>query len=403
MDGFPARIGRLAVPALLLLLALLAAGSLAWTVRPALADSDDLMRRAEEITLFVEGLDPYQDPDMTYPPSAPPIFTPLVAPFEGPTLRAVWLGLNYLTLGAFCWAVVRIWGPTWPTWLKLAVILAIVATKPVRGGIALGQFHLIPTTLMLLTLLAERSGRPVLGGLLLGIALAKPTMVLPFVLFLLVRRAWVAVGVAAAVQGGCWLLTAAWLRRSPVLLLREWLDVAKLQDAAGLIDLPSLLNRNWPGLLTSSTGLTLAIVLAAGGLFWRFRTRSDRGLVPIAGFAAAIFAYHRPYDMVLLVPTLAYLIGQAWEIRPANRVAIVPAVVFALALIWPNHPSVSGRFEHLYEPIFIPLCYLILGLLIVSVARENATAPTASLGDAGRGRLRTATDEAGAQFARASS
>lgn len=403
MDRIRNRLGRWAVPALLVMLAGLAAGSLAWGIRSALSSSSDLMLRVEEVDLFLRGLDPYQDPDMAYPPSAPPIFTALIAPFPEAGLRAVWLALNLAMLAAFAGAVLRIWGEDWPRWLRAAVVLAIIATKPVRGGIAMGQFHLIPTALMLLSLLAARDRRPILGGLLLGVALAKPTMVLPFLFLLLIRRQWTVLAVAALVQVGCWLASSAWLGLSPLLLFREWLEVAKGQNAAGLIDLPSLINRNWPGLLGSATPLTLAVLLAGGGVLWALRDRSDRGLIAIATFVAAIFAYHRPYDMVLLIPTMAYLIHRAWEHRERGRWPFVLVVVFALALIWPNHPSAMGRFEALYEPIFVPLAYAYLAILIYQVTRGTKWASVAPE-DADRGpRSPAARGTAEAQLARASS
>src|SRR6188508_206533 len=91
-------------------LAVLALASLAWGARNALRGSGDLVRRAEEVALVDAGRDPYLDPDMTYPPSAPAVFVPLVAPFEGGALRPAWLAFNLAALGAVIGLIVRWWG-----------------------------------------------------------------------------------------------------------------------------------------------------------------------------------------------------------------------------------------------------------------------------------------------------
>jgi hypothetical protein len=344
----------------------LALASLGWAVGPALRSSDDLTRRAEEVALFVQGLDPYDDPDMTYPPSAPPVFTALVAPFPSETLRPSWLALNLGALGLLCWLTIRTWGREWPVWLQAAMVLAIVATKSVRGGIALGQFHLVPLCLGLLAANFS-AARPVLAGCFLGVAFVKPTMVLPLVFLLAVRGRWLALIVAGATQVGLWLLTSAWLRIDPLTLGREWVALARGQEAAGTIDWPSLVGRLWPG----ATGLMVPITLTCLALTLvaclGLRRRDDRDLLPIAFFAAAVFSYHRAYDLVLLLPALAWFVDRAWKDRgpwPAL------SVVFGLVLIWPSHPSMTGRLEWLYEPVFIPLAHAAGAVLVVIPFRE---------------------------------
>lgn len=361
------------IPALLLLLSLLAAASLAWGIRPALRDSDDLSRRAKEAALFVQGLDPYQLPDMTYPPSAPPIFAPWIAPFSPTVLRAVWLGINLLALGALIVLVVRVWGDGWPVWLQAAVGLAIVAMKPVRGGIALGQFHLVPLVLGILAIHRARD-RPWLAGICLGIALVKPTMVLPLACLALARGWWKVLVAAALTQATAWLITSAWLGIDPITLGREWVELARLQEASGVIDLPSLLRRNWPGAERLAGPLALGLLGLATLAFVALRDRSDRALLALGGFVAAIFAYHRAYDLVLLVPAFAWLVERAWRRRGWETAA---AVAIAALLIWPSHPSIAGPLEAVHERVFPPLAYLALLGLIVSIQGETKTVGTA--------------------------
>lgn len=364
-------IPRTARAVLLLFLSLLAAAGLAWGIRPALRDSDDLMRRAEEAALFARGQDPYHDPDMTYPPSAPPIFAPFLVPFAAaPAVqRAVWLGLNLLALGALITLVIRVWGRDWPAWLQAAVGLTILAMKPVRGGIALGQFHLIPLVLGILAVIWARK-RPVPAGICLGIALIKPTMALPIACLALTRGWWKVLLTAALVQGTAWLTTSARLGIDPLTLGREWIALARLQDDAGVIDLPSLIRRNRAGSEPIAGPLALAVLGLTTLGFVALRRRSDRALLALACFAAAVFAYHRAYDLVLLIPAFALFVELGYRRRNRQAwAAPVPATALAILLIWPSHPSITGPFESVYERAFPPLAYLALLGLIVAMIR----------------------------------
>ena len=301
---------------LLLLLALSALGSLVYGGRQALLKSDDLLRRAEEISLFVGHRDPYTDPDATYPPPAYPILTPLIAPFSEEALKAVWLGLNLVAALGVGAAIVHLWGRDWPTWLKVAAVLVVLASKPTRLSIGMGQFSLLPTALLLGALIALDRGRDLLAGLCVGLALAKPTMAIPFVFVLLVLGRWRAL-LFRNRRSGC--------RPRPLLGL-----------AAGLADPPD------PGMARPGPAATIGRPggrpLVAGevrdrgplggvaSLFVADRdrpcgcssARPKRPAETLGAFAligAALFTYHRPYDLVLLLPAAAIVAGSG---RPAT-------------------------------------------------------------------------------------
>lgn len=349
----------------------LALASLAWGVRNAVRDSGDLMRRAEEVSLFVAGRDPYGDPDMTYPPSAPVVFTPLVAPFSGETLRVVWIVLNLVALGVVCWVIPRLGARRWPWWWRLGFALAALASKPVRLSLGLGQFSLLPLALALAAIELERAegdrrGKSWLAGLMLAIALVKPTVALPF-LALFVVRGWTlaalaAIGFQAAALAG----VAAWLQVSPSRLVAEWLARSRSQRAAGLIDVPSVAERFLPGASGYATPMALALLAACGAVLWVGRRRSLLAQTAIAGWFAALFTYHRPYDLVLLLPGLAWLIERGME--SSGRFGL--ALGFAALLIVPSHPAVIR--EPLYDAVFITACYAVFGGMLHAFLREDA-------------------------------
>lgn len=342
-------------------LALLGVGSLAWASTKAIGASDDLMRRAEEVRLFLRGANPYDDPDMTYPPSALAVFVPLIGPLaqSATALRLAWLAVNLGALSLVAWLLVELWGKPWPRAMKLAFVLTIGATKPVRGGIGLGQFHLIPLAMMLLVLYETQRRRRSEAGCWMAIALVKPTMSLPLLAFWVVRRQWRVLIVAFGLHLVALAAVSAWTHTAPWRLMADWLANARTQEAAGTLDVPSLLDRACPHLLPASW-ISLGILLVAWLMVWRLRKHSDPTLVSLSLFFAAIFSYHRHYDLVLLLPALALACNETWRASGAARIPLAALTGgFALLLIAPSHPSATGSLEWLYDRLFPPAVYVL--------------------------------------------
>jgi hypothetical protein len=364
MNNMDYRRARLLLPPL----ALLAAASLAWGARHAWIDSADLEKRAVEVRRVVERDDPYASPDMTYPPTAPAVFVPLIAPIDGRWLRPAWLGLNLLAFVAVCGLILRLWARDWPAWLRWTFCLVAAASKPVHLGIGLGQFHLVPLALLLGGLYLIEARRPVVAGLLVGASLVKPTMSLPWLAMLAARRQWRTLVVAAGFQGAALAGVSAWLGRSPPMLIREWLARARTQGASGLIDVPSVLGRLGVDAI-SVPAVSLGVLLLGSAAIVAARRRSSLAPAALCGFVAAIFTYHRPYDLVLLLPALAYFLDEARRREP-DRLGPrwVAAIVFGLMLVAPNNPAIVGRWvEAAYDPVFIATSYAMLAALLLDV------------------------------------
>jgi hypothetical protein len=222
---------------------------------------------------------------------------------------------------------------------------------------------------MMLSVLVLRARREALAGLLVGVALAKPTMTLPFLGFLAARRHGRALAVALGLQTAMLLGTSAWLRIGPGALIREWLATARGQLAEGLIDVPSLVQRFWPS--APAPAIALAVLLLGVALTFALHRGPDLGLASLCALVAAIFTYHRPYDLVLMIPALAYLIECARASdHPGASAKMVAAAVFAVLLILPSHPSVAGRFEALHDAAFIALSYVYLGLVVALLVAD---------------------------------
>ena len=161
----------------------------------------------------------------------------------------------------------------------------------------------------------------------MGMAMLKPSFTLPFGLLLLCRRDWRAVAVAAMyVLGGG--LLVCWMTQTPP-------ETFMSQSQAGAVlyalDLPSLLKAlvvvaHVP-MKVALPGLTLIFLIATG---WWVMYTGDRASMldrlAIAGLAARLFTYHRPYDDLLLVFLLVALTVR-WMKRPTPSLEMATLAV----------------------------------------------------------------------------
>lgn len=354
--------------AAVLALAALASLALAYGVRTALRDSADLERRATEVRLFRGRFDPYAVPDMTYPPTALPIFAATVPTGSTIVRRVTWIVFNIVAIAVIGSVVVQTWGRSWPLPVRLAFVLIVIACKPTRAGIALGQFHLIPIALILVAE-ALAAKRPGLSGILAGLSLTKPTMSVPYLFVMAARRRWGALAVAVGLQILLLAAVSGWLMTDPTTLIREWMRNARSQLAYGTIDVPSLIGRAMPSLAGSTPLLTIAILGASAALIYFLRNRSPLGLTSLATFAAAMMTYHRHYDLVLLLPMIAYLVDRGCRGRTSAGWA---ATLFGALLIWPSDKKyVGATAEAVYDFVFLISCYVVLAVLVREVATEH--------------------------------
>jgi hypothetical protein len=229
---------------------------------------------------------------------------------------------------------------------------------------------LLPLMLMLLALAAVRSGRPLAAGGLVGIALMKPTMVLPFLAHLAARRQWSALVMAAGAQAACLALASIWLGVRPERLVREWLGWARLQHGSGLIDIPSLLQAVVPSAAVVAAPLGIVLLVGTALLIEHFRSRSDLALFSAATLSAAVFAYHRPYDLVLLVPAYLFLVESARQDAERARFRTASAVVYGLLLIAPEEPFRRIGLGGLYDAAFVASAYGLVGFTLLRLKHE---------------------------------
>ncbi len=341
----------------------LAVVSLGWGARAALLDSADLLRRAEEVQLFLKQMNPYADPDCTYPPSAMPVFAGLVGPWSESALPAVYLGLNLLALAGLMAWVANESGRGWrdpSTWCLLAWC---VACRPVRAGLALGQFHIIPITLALWATVSLTTGRQYVAGVLLGLALIKPTMVYPIVLVWAFTGYWRSLATALAIQAALTIGCSLWLGVPIWDLTHDWMVNARGQMNAGTLDLPTLVGTIWAGERARLAATVLMLGLSTV-LLWNARKGRIIDQTALALALAAFGTYHRHYDLGLLMPAVVVLLRpqvpgerQSWNLQ-----SYLPLGLAAL-LIVPTNPAWIKRHEAWVDALVAGLSYAVAWLV----------------------------------------
>ena len=355
-------------------LAILASASLAWGIANALYSSSDLMLRVRESKSFVAGIDPYKIPDMTYPPSASPVFAVLAYLPGDAYVRYFWCVLNLAACACLIRELLLAYGKDWSPAAKVAIALIVLAMKPVRLGLGMGQYHVIPTALVLAANRWDRAGRPWAAGSALAAALIKPTMALPFAVWFAIRGSWKSFSIAAGVQVLLFAVTCARLGAGPVQLIREWLERTAEQTAAGTIDLPTLVRALYGDLFAAGAATAIALAFGAA-ISYALRNKSDRGLLAFNAFVAAIFAYHRPYDLTLLAICAMYVIGAAMVSKEGLR---GPVGSFGLAsaamLVIPNDPLRLVGLEWYYDVFFAAMTYCLGGTVLALVIEERSAA-----------------------------
>ncbi|HEV3120871.1 MAG TPA: hypothetical protein VGY53_03160, partial [Isosphaeraceae bacterium] len=178
---------------------------------------------------------------------------------------------------------------------------------------------------------------------------------------------------------------AAWLHRSPVLLMHEWLLRAQGQEAAGFADVPSLLYRAWPQAPASASLVTLVLLSLTLAATIALRHRSELALVSFCAFSSAVMTYHRPYDLVLLVPAFALAVEGAVRAPGAWFWArCVAGGAFTLALVLPNDPLVSLGYGHFYEVALTCALYGFLAIVIHDLVRGLPAGPARGRSEPGR-------------------
>ncbi len=313
----------------------------------------DTMRRWGRQWL-VSGVNVYatggEAPD--YPPHALVALSPLGVLSDGWAVP-VWAALNLALAVSAPWLAVRTVRPA-ATLSSAALPMAMFLCW---GGFrTLLQFSLVTLTLGLLAMvLADK--RPRLSGVCLGLALMKPQMAVPFLLWAVFTRRLRVAAVAGAVAIGGVALFCLRAHADPVGLILRYaaiLHAFHMGDAilTGLSDLRPLIVLAAPStaiadaLAAAIALLMLSGICILGSVEGRRRQTALYSAPPLAALWSLLTFYHLTYGFLLLLPVAALLILANDSRTSTFRVWMFGVLQLALMV---DVPGMWRRFGHYFE------------------------------------------------------
>jgi hypothetical protein len=257
-----------------------------------------------------------------YPPAAALIFWPFsLLPFHASYIVAlVVLSAFALIAGALLADAFEV-----PRWLG---ILLAVAWTPIKLSVINGQNETLALLLVTLAIVAAKGNRKVLLGLAVGAMLYKPTIGLPFLVLLLLRKEWSALSIAA-LCGLCWYLVSvaasagqwAWPLHYPA-LLHSTANAEFLRNAAKSTDLPDILMQL--GVVAPvAIGAGVALFLVAIPRLMRESLVSSLAITSLLSVVTRPHAWH--YAPAIVLPVIFYVMRSFQE--PARTWIIAAAYV----------------------------------------------------------------------------
>lgn len=249
-----------------------------------------------------------------YPPHAIVLLSPLGLMSLEPAVR-VWALINLALALVAPYLALRHIRPD---------ISALEAALPVlmfvcwSGSRTLLQFSLLALTFGLASaVLADR--RPLWSGVCLGLALMKPQIAAPFLVWAVIARRWSAVSVALGVIVGGFGLYCARAAANPVDVIRNYASILQYLYTGEAIMLGLAQLRPLFQMAASTTSAVDAVSLAAavillgmlGGVAWVERRLDDRSKLaapPMVALWSLLTFYHLTYGFLILLPLAAHLL-----------------------------------------------------------------------------------------------
>jgi len=313
-----------------------------------------------------------------YPPWTFLTVTPIVLPTPWNFTATYFAALNVLALViTFVWAyqIGRPHSQAGGVFLGAAALAAFGHYRLLQ----VGQYGILVNAMLIGVYWLARQRRAAASGTLFGLATLKPQISALFALSYLVRRQWRALAAATAYVVFASFFTWFMTRTNPIEMLgqmyalaQSWVDHPNPsiheQIPMGCNSLASILlnldlDRKIATPLAAMTGAVLA-----GVLMWLWRNGSTLTLFAIAATTGRLWAYHRPYDDVMLI----FLLVALGKLAISHR-SIAAVVGFCLVgvSLWAYFPD---RFPPLALQIAIMSSWLFgLGALLAGEPRSVRT------------------------------
>ncbi|MGH9939838.1 MAG: glycosyltransferase family 87 protein [Blastocatellia bacterium] len=137
-----------------------------------------------------------------HPSPHPPALAVFFAPVGLLTYKSavfLWLGLQLACLTAAVCLLMKWWGKELTPWRKFVVGAGFLSAGPVIYELRAGQLNSLLLVLLLLSWFSLRKEKDLIGGALLGAIVSLKLMIWPVIIYLLLRRRWVALVAAGLV------------------------------------------------------------------------------------------------------------------------------------------------------------------------------------------------------------
>lgn len=255
----------------------------------------------------------------------PPAFAWLFAPFAHVPL-AVGFWVNAVVMLAACVATAIVAARIYDLPIGFA-ILAVLAWEPAVVSIPGGQNASLAMLLSVICILGLVRNRPIVAGSAVGLLLFKPTDAAIFVLLLLLRRQWQALGVVA-------LAAIAWYLAGVPATAGDWSwpyhYVASLsgwyphqQYSQWLINTSALVIRmGAPAILAN--GFSVAMLLVWCAIAVRVPMLEAASFAGLMAIATSL--HSNPHEAALLVPALFFIMTNVAEPWRTRLVAVAYAI-----------------------------------------------------------------------------
>lgn len=249
-------------------------------------------------------------------------------------------------------------------------LIATLAWSPVLAAAAAGQNAPIGLLFAMLAIYGLKTDRRILAGAAVGAMFYKPTLALPMLGLLLIRRQWISLAAAMAVALGWYLLGVAG-SAGDLMWPRDWLtntapffEADITQNANKTIALPGLMMGHG---VPSPIAYAAAVAVVLLGL-----RRLLSAPIVEAGAATCLIGivvspHSLQYEAVMALPLLfwaaggtgvgiaepwrtrllvaAYLIAQGYLVTPFIGVSVLSAITLGAAAIWITGWQREGSLE----------------------------------------------------------
>ena len=243
----------------------------------------------------------------------------------------VWAVLNLILTVVFLVLMKKLFFYKMDNWTWLCLSCIMLAGLSWRNNIGNGQHTIFAFAFFIIALWLSEKGHPILSGLALALSLFKYTLIIPLAVYLIYKKKYKEIGVAAAFHIVLNCVGAWWINDSLINIIIKPLKISSALSSSGYIDLGSVLN------LPSAASMLLALVICIGILILAFmRTEKENHslvLYTIISYVSLIVIYHRTYDFfILIVP-----VGILYMLYKRNKKWSIPLGISVMIFLYSNY------------------------------------------------------------------